>query len=164
MRVRKVLLVLVAMLVILAGPGVIQPASAGSLAAVGAGVASASAINLPRQVTGTIKADFKSAAGVAVVSFQCEAVASPDPASTGITACSVGPIQGIPVPNNLPGAYSTAVGAGTFSYDGGPVPLCIGVTATFILDGTLSDGACGTMFIVNVDGDDVEDLITLPVP
>lgn len=134
---------------LIVSPGTVPPVGADALIiGVGAGGAVASAVALPRQVTGTIKAEFQHAAGIATVSFQCEAVASPDPASTGITACSVGPINGIPVPNNLPGAVSTAVGAGTFRYDGGDVVACVGVTALFILDGSLGTSECAPLLIV----------------
>lgn len=82
-------------------------------------------------------------AGTMVVEFQCEATALGAVASTGITACNVDDISGIPVPNNLPGAYSTAAGAGTYQSSGGAPYGCVAGKATWILGGSSSASACG---------------------
>lgn len=121
------------------------PASAvPKLVGTGVGVAADFTISLPNGVIFVeMKGKAQYAAGTMVVEFHCEATAVGLVASTGIDACSVGPIDGIPVPNQLPGAYSTAAGAGTFASDGGAPYGCVAGHADWILGGSSSAGDCG---------------------
>jgi hypothetical protein len=116
---------------------------------VGGGVATLAFPNLTQQhfLSVTMSAHAVTLAGITTIVFQCEATATPDPASTGITQCSVDGISGIPVPNNLPGPYSTAVGILLTS--GINHTACVSGNATFI-EGilgptTLSGGGCGPL-------------------
>lgn len=67
----------------------------------------------------------------ALVTWNCKAFASPDPASTGIGTCSVAGKQSVPSPNNMPGAFSVAVGT-VFVADGTQPEACVEGHATFL--------------------------------
>lgn len=67
----------------------------------------------------------------ALVTWNCKAWATPDPASTGIGTCSIGGQEAILSPNNLPGAYSMAVGT-VFVPDGATPDACVEGHATFL--------------------------------
>ncbi len=113
---------------------------------VGTGVLAAAdfTISVPNGVvTAEIYGKAQYAAGVMVVEFKCDVTTVGAAASTGVDACSVGPIAGIPVPNNLPGLASTAAGAGTFPSDGSAPSGCVAGHANWILGGSSGVSACG---------------------
>jgi hypothetical protein len=67
----------------------------------------------------------------ALVTWNCKAVATPDPASTGIGSCSVAGQQAVLSPNNMPGAVSVAAGT-VFVPDGSQPTACVEGHATFL--------------------------------
>lgn len=69
--------------------------------------------------------------GGTLVTWNCKAVATPDPASTGIGTCSIAGHEAILSPNNLPGAVSVAVGT-VFVPDGSQPAACVEGHATFV--------------------------------
>lgn len=121
----------------------------GTLAGTGAGFAIAQTIRVPRSVTAVITAHANIVLNTIVVEFRCEVTATGDAVSTGVDVCSAHGVSGIPVPNNLPGPYSTAVGEAIYAWDGAPPELCVAGHAAFLLGGTISTGnACDQMVIV----------------
>lgn len=143
--IRKVLVsVLLAGLLGLGG-GPATPASADEVV-VGAGVLAAAdfTLSVPNGIVIVeIHGKAQFVGNTMVVEFQCEVTSVGAVASTGVDGCSVGDVSGIPVPNNLPGAYSTAAGAGAFSSSGEPPSGCVSGHADWILGGTSGASACG---------------------
>lgn len=81
-------------------------------------------------VDATLSYDATPFLGGAFVTFNCKAVATIDPASTGIDTCSVNGVQAINSPNNTPGAVSVAAGI-TFVPNGTIPMACVGAHANF---------------------------------
>jgi hypothetical protein len=102
---------------------------------VGAGAILATSAPGAHTVQATMSYDATPVPGGALVEFNCKAVASADPASTGLDTCSVNGQEAILSPNNLPGAASAAVGT-IFVADGAGASGCVQAHAQF-LEGTI---------------------------
>lgn len=90
--------------------------------------------------------------GLALVSWDCQATGTIDPASTGVGRCSVGTQNAPSI--TLPGAYAATAGASVFVV-GSSLQACVGGQSTFIEnvlgDQTVGDTRCFPILIARID-------------
>lgn len=98
---------------------------------VGAGAVYSTTLSIAHNVSATLSYDATPTLGGSYVAWNCKVAANPDPASTGLTTCSVGGNEAIGSPGNAPGAAYAAAGV-TFVPNGSVPSACVQGHATFI--------------------------------
>lgn len=90
--------------------------------------------------------------GLALVSWNCQATATVDAASTSVTRCTVGTQSAPPI--TLPGAYTATAGASVFVI-GSHLTACVAGQSAFVEamlgDQVVGSDGCSTLVIARID-------------